>query len=562
MSISVISNNDISTIEKMIINVFGKIESKKCDLKQINDFPKYSIKNKEFKLEPVNNNEDLTIIYFFDIDYLINYNFDKSIFIISDIINDSNEGGFYNKLKTIGLIHSLNIYMNDEGVMMIFMEVNKDYGNITDTITKINYYTKLFLNNLKNLNLEKLYDYHINKYNINYKYDDKSDATEMVQDVCVNMLYYDIKNFYNGDKIVLKKDMNKFKDVIDKLNFSNANILYYGKQDLGKYDKLEDRYYKAIYGKLDTTYIKDLNLNEIKFKVVDYNKYYDIKPKIIKNLDRYNIPSLYDKRKWYGAVSKFNEVSVFGYLIFTNKSLFNTIDNFIITNISIKIINYYIGLKFSDASDIGFTSYFSSNSNRSNIVLNINGLNDKFTEYYNEVIKYIPTIEPKNDIINNYIINTRDNYENLKTLDPWKYFSIILKKMLNKNYYDFNDILKNLKNKDYIREIKKRIKTIINFKNLSLYSIFYGNLDKKDLPKNKIFKNNYNLEKIKYVNDKKITSGEFKKLNKNDKNNMVVYSYHCCNFNPLTLVKLFIVDNIMENEAILFENKRTIRIYG
>ena len=47
------------------------------------------------------------------------------------------------------------------------------------------------------------------------------------------MLKYDIKNWYNGNKIVINKDISKFKEAIELINFNNMNILYYNEKDFG-----------------------------------------------------------------------------------------------------------------------------------------------------------------------------------------------------------------------------------------------------------------------------------------------------------------------------------------
>jgi len=121
--------------------------------------------------------------------------------------------------------------------------------------------------------------------------------------------------------------------------------------------------------------------------------------------------------------------------------------------------------------------------------------------------------------------------------------------MTNNHTYHFNDILKSLKSKDYTQLIRKRINSIIKFNNLSLYSIFYGNLNKNNLPDTDRLIKNYNLEKVPIMKPLPIKSKNYKKLNKNDKNNLVVYSYHCCEFNPKEIVKTLLLYQIIENDA-------------
>lgn len=547
ISITILSSFNIDKIEKLVISIFNQIKKTKNNITIKNEI-KYDIKNKEYQLFPINGNDDCKIIYFFDINYNQYYKLDKTIEIIDQIINDFNEDGINHYLKSNGYIHSLHGFINDEGVYFIVIDINKEKGDIKNTIKFINGKIKNFLNNLLNYDLNKIYDYHIKKYDINYNYGGKEDGIDLVQEVCVNMLNYDIQNFYNGNKIVLQKKLEKFTETIKKINFTNANILYYYNKDLGIDKKLRDKYYNATYGNLKETFIVNEN-DIIKFKIVDSNKYYSIKPSFNYNLDKYEIPTLYEKRKWYGAVSRYNEYSVIGKLVFSNNSLFNDIENYISTLISIKIINYYLTLKYSNVMDIGFVASFGFNSKMSAIILSIFGLNDKYNEFFNDVIKYIPTIKPTEDIIDNNILSVINHYDNIKTLGPWRYFNYILELITNKNYYSHDAILESLKNKNYTNIVQKRINNIIKFNNLSLYSIFYGNINFSNLPNTNIFLKNYNYERVKLQPLNLIRSNNFKKLNPNEKNNMVVYSFFCCDFNPNKIVKLFVLYNILENEA-------------
>ena len=60
---------------------------------------------------------------------------------------------------------------------------------------------------------------------------------------------------------------------------------------------------------------------EFKFNIDIYSKYIDITPKIIKNLDKYLIPSLKNNRIWYGAVSKTNESFLIGNIIMRKNNI-------------------------------------------------------------------------------------------------------------------------------------------------------------------------------------------------------------------------------------------------
>ena len=75
--------------------------------------------------------------------------------------------------------------------------------------------------------------------------------------------------------------------------------------------------------------------------------------------------------------------------------------------------------------------------------------------------------------------------------------------------------------------IKERLKSLKSFKNLSLYSIFYGNLKKNNIPDTYNFNKNYNFEKIKKPLYNKLDSFTIKNPNKNEENSLIVFSYYC-----------------------------------
>ena len=103
------------------------------------------------------------------------------------------------------------------------------------------------------------------------------------------------------------------------------------------------------------------------------------------------------------------------------------------------------------------------------------------------LLKFIKKINPDSDIILNYINSTLTEYENIKTGSLSSYLSLIFQYMTNDNIYHFNDIIKSLKNTNYEPLVKKRINSITNFSNLSLYSIFYGNINGHNLPDTRIY---------------------------------------------------------------------------
>lgn len=542
-----------NNFQNYFINTFDKIPNKKfTPILRKNNFIKNNfIKNinKESQLIPVNNGKELNILYFWNIGIDKKYKINKNIRIVSEVIESNYKDNLEKVLINKSLITSLDSYYLDDGIFVL--NLNVPINNL-DKVNIINNIIRVYFDNLKKLKWDKLLDYYNRKFNIIYEYGNKESSENLILSISENMLYFNKSNYYNGDKIIIKKDLSNLKKLVNNLSFDKCYILYVHYNDLGITNKNIDPYYNAIYGNVKL--YNNIN-NNINFDILYYNEFYNIKPKLIKNLDKYNLPQLYSNRKWYGGVSKYNEYTVYGILSFYNYYYFNSIENYILTIISVNIINYYLSLNFHDISEIGYIARFNSNYKLGTIILSINGLNDKYNIFFNKVIEYIKNILKKIKI--NIIKLNLDNYiesiQNIIKINPWNLVEHIIDNNTFKYSYNYNDIInyikKNNKNNYFENKIYNHIKKIVRFEKMGLKSIFYGNINIFDLPNMDSFNNNYNIRLPKNPSLNISNNIIVTHPNNNEKNNLIMFRYKVGTFEPLKIIKLYIISLLIDNKA-------------
>jgi insulysin len=549
MCITILTPNNVKDIENKFKKIFNNIPYKKCLTEEIVYKPNYSIKNKEYQIIPSNNGVDLNICYFWDIGYEKMFALNKNTSIIIEVIENNHKDNIEKVLINNNLTNNISVFHLSEGILMVIVSVING-KNIKNKIKKINSFMKYYFNNLINYDWDKIFEFYKKKYNFLYHYGSKENSEDLIIETSRNMLNYDIKNYINGNQIILKKDLNKLKKLVKSIKFDNCNIIYIYKDDLGIDNIDTEKYYNVKYGEIK----KSLLDEEIKYdyKYIDNYNIFNIKPKIIKNLDKYIEPTLYGKRKWYGGVSKFNESIVYGEIILSNHSLYNTIESYIITIISVNIINYYLHEYFNEYIDIGYYIKIKSSNKLSSILLNIYGFNDKYSEFFKKCIEYLQNINIEKNIINMYINKYKEDVENSIKINPWNYLNILIENSIITNSYKFSEILKYLNNNILVNQIYNRIKSICNFKNLALTSVFYGNIEKDKLPKLNIFDNNFNYKLPIYKKPKILDNLSIKHPNSNEKNNLVLYSFYGHTFIPQKVIMLLIISVIMEDKAYYF----------
>ena len=523
--ITIISSESIEFMEKIITNKFNNIV-KKYNNNSIIKKNTYFDTGMEYVLYP--HNDKNYIMYFWEINLPESYSKNMISDVIEEIINNEDPNNLKNILINKDLIKGLFSYTIDEGVFILIIDINND-NNIHDTVKSINSYIKYYFNNLDKLNWNKIYDFIDKKYNVMFDYSNKISDMTLILDIVVNMFYYDPQNYYFGNRGIINKNYKELIKTIEMLKFDNCNIVYCTKNIKATF--IKDKYYNSKYGKIIKTLKNGKNI-EFKFDVILENKYYDIKPNVIKDLDKNIIPQLLDKRTWYGGVSKFNETFVFLKIKLSDLLFIDNLENNIITNISIGIINYYLNLHFNKEIDLGYKCTFSLFPLNSCIEITFYGYNDKFNLFYNDVMQYLKEINIDDNIIN---IEKQDYLEILLDIEksiPWDFSNNLLFNLIHPYDYTYIEKIKYIKENHINNQIKIMLKKICTIDNIPVTIFIYGNIDKKNLPDFSNLKKNINLPLSNIPVLNKINDISITHPNKDIKNNFIMILFEIDCFTP------------------------------
>ena len=551
MCLTIQSNKSIKDVENIIKECFSSVKEKKVS-HPIVPIKKYNNFNNEYQLKTVRDTD--SIIYFWELPDFNDYKDNKIIDIISSAINLNCKKNLQNRLIEAQLISDIDIIYLDIGIFIISIEVlsNIDYKK---AIYIINDMMRYYFNNLNNINWNKIYDYNAKSFELNYNNRVKENNMNLATNISSNMHYYDEKNLYNGNKLVIKKDYDKLYETLELLTFDKVNIIYGTKKHLcskGKFKK--DKYYGKYYCKLNKSFIPTIH-NKYDFDIHIDENILNIKPKIIKNLDKYNKPQKIAPRFWYGGVSKFNEPIVIGNIIINSHKFFNNIISLLTTVVAVNVINYYMQLMFCNELDVGYDFHININNRVGIIIINIIGFNDKYVDFFNKVINNMSEIDASNNIIENEIKLSIKIIENMDKESPWDLSSMLLVSLINKYNYYYKEVLKET-NKITIDLVRKKINKLISLKDLPLTTVIYGNINYKELKKCHTYKKNLNIKMDKLPIQKMPKSIIIKHPNKEEKNKCISFVFPIYKNNDLLLsAKLFILNTVMERPA--FDELRT-----
>ncbi len=549
MTLTIVSNKSIESIEKIINTYFSEIKYKISDKIEYNNF-KFDTFMNEYQLVPVADKD--YIVYYWDINPMFDFLDDIIINIIDDTIVLNCEKNLINTLISMNLASRVNTMYLDEGIyiLMIYIIENSNYNDIAK---KINDIVRYYFDNLIKFDWVKIFNYMKKKYELNYNYSKKYNNLAISNSIAVNMHYYDEQDIYRGQKIILKDNIQKIYDTIKYLVFNKVNIIYGTKKNISNNIKLIEKYYKKEYCKLNISLIP-LFKNTYDFKLAIHSDILNINPINIPKLDKYNIPKKINNRLWYGGVSQFNEPYVYAEVHINHNKLYDNIKTYMLTQIAIKIINYYIELIFCQEIGIGYDIYFSYIVSDGTIILVINGVNYNFIDIFNKVIYYIKKIKPNNQIINLIISKIKQNLIDINTTSPWDYTDIIISQITHPYNYSYLDKIK-IFTKININMIKKRIKRIVKFIDIPVKTIIYGNIISNNI--HKLATNNINMN-IKFPSQPialKLKNITLKHPNPNENNKCITYIFPFGIYEPYKIAMCFILYQMLEQPV--FEELRT-----
>ena len=368
-----------------------------------------------------------------------------------------------------------------------------------------------------------------------------------------NLFIYDLNDIYSGDFLInhiySSEEYNKvFNKYIKKDNFLKIIISKKYKKGL-KLEYIIDKFYNVKYALINEKYKS--GYFDLKPYINTDNIYLDIKPKIIKDLDKYNIPQLIDNKQWYGGYSKHNEPWINIVLILNNKKYFNNIKNNLLTKISIIILNFIFDtLLYKSLYFFDINVDYDINYNNINIYIKTINDIDKTKIFINEILNILLNIKKYNishKFIKNTIKSVYNNIKNKNLLNPNEYFLFIIN-----SKYKITDLLKQIKLiQNY--EILNFIYDI--FIDTSLITFVYGNININDC---KLFhKINYLYKNHQYNDIKQnlLNNMIIKHPNKLEKLNTINYLYYIGTFNPRTIAIVDILKTILSD--IYFDTLRT-----
>jgi insulysin len=539
IALCIISSHKIKKQLDMINNTFGLIESKPyIKEKLVKPFFKES---KTFFIKSLDKTYYLIYSWEINVEDVLNNTFNILIFML----RNSSEKSIKFYLINNGLIENLYTAINSDGVFQIMIYLTK-YGYKKMSLVEEILFN--YINNIFSQDIKSFAEFYQKYYKINFDNLDKIPSESLANTLSVNLFKYDLKTVFSDSYLISniydnEKYINLYKKFIRKDNFLKFIASRKYKKDV-KLNYLIDKHYGTKYCEIDNNKLSnyDNKLNN-KFNLILNDEYLNIKPKLIENLK--DKPILISNKQWYSGYSKFLEPKVNICLIFNNKLYNDNIKNYVLSMISISILNLLLKTLLND-NFLFYEFNFSFDSMYNSILLYITGFNDvTFIKLLiNSISNILLNISKYNIISDKYIKyllkSYYNSYKNIKNLSPWE---------LNRYYID--------KDYDYL-DIMKTIKTIKNneiysfinnmFIDTSLTSYICGNINKKDCS---LFSKFNNLFSNKYFNPKNnelLKSYTIKHPNKKEKSHSIIYSFYIGKYNPRDIVIFNLIKNILSTK--------------
>lgn len=556
ISICIVSSKPIEEIKQMIDSTFGLIPKKLSTEFKLSK-PFYSMNGgKTFYMETLATIYDISYIWEIDKFGSSSYNCFQ---ILGLILNNSSYNSLYTYLKNMGYLNNISTEFRKEGQFIIFLSLTKKgYKNmgIVDSILLGT------LNNIINMiDFEKVATYYMKISHITFDNLNKFDNETLCNMLSVNHSYEETKNVF--DSIFLIKDikLTKFyRDTFKKFLVPENMIRIITSQKnklkiLGKPKKIE--HYDSLYYNISFPHNK--KINSINHIIDTNNSYMDIKPKLLLELKQ-EIPILLGERQWYGGCSQYNEPTITILLQLNNIKYFSSAKNSILTSISCSILNTLCGIILYKPIEVGYNISFSPNRSQSCINININGLNDinKLYQVINDLNEFLSNINNiigkiSNDYIFGIIQNVKEDYNDIKFMNPADYSAYLFRKNSLPTEYNANKILSEL-NDITIDMIQNYVDKLLL--KSALTSIIYGNINPNtNLFTNTIFSNLFENSSYILPTLNELKSIDMKHPNKKEKSNCITYYYKIGKFVPKEYLLLLLTTNIISQP--FFDELRT-----
>ena len=509
MSICIVSSIDRVEIDKMINKYFSLLK------KTVKKNDTYDLLNKDLIIKNINKTYYLqsisdinVVVYIWNIPNML-LQLNKEFDILSDILDNNSKLSLDIFLKNLGYINHIIISTEKFGIFSIKISLTElGFKNLE----KVENILFNFLDNIINYDNNDYAKYYNNKSINEFKWNSVNDIIILCVTICSNSFIYKPKDLLFGDYKInniktndeYRNYFNKYitKDKLlkiistNKFDFNSYNIFNHYN---AKYCNLE---HNIVYSPIEIGSNKNeigsnenkisLNKNEADilklyidkmYKILNSNNdYFNINSKIIKISDNNNYPILINKYIWYCGNSSFNEHDIYINLYFYNKKLINTIHNYVLSTISINLLNSIINIELYKIFESQFDISISINYKNGCIIITIKGINDieKIKNIINKLNYLLDNIpfEIFTDVyIENCIKNIIKKNENHIFMSPLEYSSLYSNKNIYKYFYHPLEYLEEIK-KIKISDIKKHMSKLLNKTVLSAF--IYGNITKQD----------------------------------------------------------------------------------
>ena len=547
ISICIISNLDMKQQKNLIYKTFGNIQNKKAP-ELIIQKPIYE-NDKMYQIIPVSDLQQL--IYVWE----INKGENKLINIINDLLVNGSKNSLTNFLKINGWIESVfcNI-QEDVGIFSVYFILTKI--GLTK-IKEIDGMLKYFFNILFDKNWEEIILYYQKLYQINFDNMDKEEPSELAIYLSVNCHKYPLKYVYSGPHLIRHSEKyidyyNKSKEEMKSFFNKNTKLLV----NNSKIDKIiTDKNYGTEYCE-----IKNINSDILPFTVeININNpFLDLNAKLLK-VDDSKVPILVRDKVWYAGSSKFGEPIIKGALIFNNIKFYNSERNYLLTNLAVSCLGFYLTQELYNIFTLQFNVSVALKNIYNSLVLNYSCPNDaiKFNQFINMTLELILTPNIPTKIIETKIVTLMESLINTNKENPWNYSSYYFTQQTVSNEYSIETLLKELKTIKPL-DVINYIRTL--FDNSSLSVLFGGNLTIDQLPNNPLinkmtFEQQNSFPKVKFLNNISINHP-----NKDETNSCLTITYSLGSFEPLKWVHTFLSYLILEQP--FYDELRTKKQLG
>lgn len=585
MTLTVVSNEPIEKIKKIIDNNFCNITIKTIDKKDIYTNAKILNTPSIIKFVPIENEKKLIFVWEIDF-YKNNPELSPNEFFIK-LLNNQQKNSLYHTFINNNFATSFYCYIKDvicdKCLLCIDITLtNNGEKNIKQIANLIYKYIGIISNSINSEKMKELYDEYYCLSLYNFDVFEKSNCIDFVSEINSVLANYDIdikkillldilQNDYQNIKYNLKK-------LIEKINLNNCvTIICSEKYSKNKYsDKIiKFPHYGTKYFIENKPIIRKINITDKKnqiLKLPKLNKYVSLDDKMEKNKTgeiinlKTNNANIY-----YQYNSEYNTPNIIVTLCIDVKLSLYDIYTFV-------CMNLYLSSLIMDINDVLYellsASYnISLNYIDGSIYLKVCGNHKKCNIVLKTLIEHIlnyNVITEKSFDMTKF--DFKKNCENDVFLNPYEKIPGLFKKEINKKYYDSCDVL-NIIDTINLENIKDVFKKIFAINNITC--LIVGNCDKNMcqeiintvnlIPhKNHDFSKFYekyiaNIEKTKIISIKNKNS-----IEKNNANGFYIfmgnYDYSNINIWIKEYCCLELVSNMIHTEY--FNKLRTKEMFG